>query len=223
MSQAHREQPDDPQQPRRDKARDPNAPPRKISEIVADLCNGDAEDRLSLEDLLFAFEVRAFGFLVLVFALPNGIPAPIAPGLSAILGAPLLLLGLQMVFGFNYPWFPPSWRRRSFRRADVARLLRPALPKLQWIERYLKPRIQLIAGWRARYLIGAIVLWNAFLLSLPVPFGNLIPAWAIILTALGQIERDGVLVIAGGVMSILATAWVWFLIDIGVELIQKLF
>lgn len=197
--------------------------PRKISDIIAELCNGDGEDRISLEDLLLTFEVRAFGFLVLVFALPNGIPAPIAPGLSAILSAPLLLLGLQMVLGFNYPWFPPSWRRRSFRRGDVARLLRPALPRVQMLERYLKPRVQIIAGWRARYLIGAIVLWNAFLLSLPIPFGNLIPAWAIILTALGQLERDGVLVIAGSVASLLATAWVWFLIDIGLELIDKLF
>lgn len=210
-------------EPREQAQQESTETPRKISEIIADLCNGHAEDRITLEDLLLAFEVRAFGFLVLVFALPNGIPAPIAPGLSAILGAPLLLLGIQMVFGFNYPWFPPSWRRRSFRRADVAKLLRPAIPRVQKLERYLKPRIQIIAGWRARYLIGAIVLWNAFLLSLPVPFGNLIPAWAIILTALGQLERDGALVIAGGIASLLATAWVWFLIDVGLELIDKLF
>lgn len=219
MSQPHRQTPPRREPPPHDTAE----APRKISEIVADLCNGDPNDRITLEDLLFAFEIRAFGFLVLVFALPNGIPAPIAPGLSAILGAPLLLLGAQMVFGFNYPWFPPSWRRRSFRRADVAKLLRPTIPVLQKLERYIKPRIQIIAGWRARYLIGAIVLWNAFLLSLPIPFGNLIPAWAIILTALGQLERDGALVLAGGIASLLATAWVWFLVDVGLELIKKLF
>src|SRR3546814_15104447 len=68
----------------------------------------------------------ACGFLLLVFALPNGFPAPIAPGLSAILGAPLLLLSGQMVLGFDHPWCPKSWLRRSFRRADVARMLRPA-------------------------------------------------------------------------------------------------
>lgn len=196
---------------------------RPVSEIVGELCQGEADDRISLEDLLLAFELRAFGLLILVFALPNGIPAPIAPGLSAILGAPLLLLGGQLVLGFHLPWFPKSWRARSFRRADVARLLRPAIPLITRIERYLRPRIPAATGWQTRRLLGALVLWNAFLLSLPVPFGNLIPAWAIILVALGQIERDGVLVLAGAVATVLATGWVWFLIDVGLALIDRIF
>ncbi|HEX6956347.1 MAG TPA: exopolysaccharide biosynthesis protein [Ferrovibrio sp.] len=196
---------------------------RKISEIVADLCNGDPEDRVSLHDLLHAFEIRAFGLLVLVFALPNGVPAPIAPGLSAILGAPLLWLGAQMLLGFEHPWFPRSWLQRSFRRADVARALRRAIPVIERIERFIKPRVQLIAGFRARRLIGALVLWNAFLLALPIPFGNLVPAWAIILTAVGQLERDGVMVASGFVTTLLGTAWVWFLITVGLDIIQKLF
>lgn len=200
-----------------------NGQERPVSEIVGELCQGDAEDRITLEDLLLAFELRAFGLLVLVFALPNGVPAPIAPGLSAVLGAPLLLIGGQMVLGFHSPWFPRSWRARGFRRADVARLLRPALPWIVRVERYIRPRLPVMTGWAARRLIGGIVLWNAFLLSLPVPFGNLIPAWAIILTALGQVERDGNLVLAGAVASLLATAWVWFLIDIGLALLDRIF
>lgn len=196
--------------------------PRRIAEIVAEICDGDPDDRITLHELLDLFEVRAFGFLVLVFALPNGIPAPIAPGLSAILGAPLLLLSGQMVLGFDHPWFPKPWLRRSFRRADVARMLRPAIPRLQKIEKYLKPRMERIAGWRARRLIGAIVLWNALLLSLPIPFGNLIPAWAIILAALGQIERDGMLVLSSIVASVLATGWVGLLVFGGLEIIRKL-
>lgn len=215
----HDPPPDDPQ------AGDPQADhprPRRIAEIVADICNGDPEDRVSLHSLLHAFEVRAFGFLILVFALPNGIPAPIAPGLSAVMGAPLLLLSAQLVWGLDHPWFPKSWLARSFRRADVARMLRPTIPWLEKIERYLKPRMERIAGWRARRLIGAIVLWNALLLSLPIPFGNLIPAWAIILAALGQIERDGVLVLASMVTSLLATAWVATLIIGGAKIVGNL-
>jgi hypothetical protein len=196
--------------------------PRRIAEIVADICDGNPEDRISLHELLDLFEVRAFGFLVLVFALPNGIPAPIAPGLSAILGAPLLLLSGQMVLGFQHPWFPQKWLKRSFRRADVARMLRPAIPWLQKIEKYLKPRLERIAGWRARRPIGAIVLWNAVLLSLPIPFGNLIPAWAIILAALGQIERDGLLVLGSLAVSVLATGWVGLLLFGGLEIVRKL-
>lgn len=197
--------------------------PRKVSEIIAALCAGDPEDRITLHDLIHAFGLRAFGLAILVFALPNGIPAPIAPGLSAVLGAPLLLLAAQMLFGLDHPWFPQSWGERSYRRADVAKLLRPAIPVLEKIERYVKPRYARLTGQRGRRLIGGIVLWNAFLLSLPIPFGNLLPAWAIILAAFGQIERDGILVTASLGASVVATGWVWFLVDASVSILQWIF
>lgn len=197
--------------------------PRKVSEIIAALCAGDPEDRITLHDLIHAFGLRAFGLAILVFALPNGIPAPIAPGLSAVLGAPLLLLAAQMLFGLDHPWFPQSWGERSYRRADVAKLLRPAIPVLERIERYVKPRHARLTGQRGRRLIGGIVLWNALLLSLPIPFGNLLPAWAIILAAFGQVERDGVLVIASLGASVVATGWVWFLVDASVSILQWIF
>ena len=196
---------------------------RKVSEIIAALCAGDPEDRIKLHDLIHAFGLRAFGLAILVFALPNGIPAPIAPGLSAVLGAPLLLLAAQMLFGLDHPWFPKSWGEHSYRRADVAKLLRPAIPVLERIERYVKPRYVHLTGRRGRRLIGGIVLWNALLLSLPIPFGNLLPAWAIILAAFGQVERDGVLVIASLAASVVATGWVWFLVDTSISVLQWIF
>jgi hypothetical protein len=198
--------------------------PEKVSEIVAAICDGWEDDRISLDELLRAFGERSFGFLILVFALPNGIPAPIAPGLSAILGAPLLLLSVQMVLGFKTPWFPASWRARSFARRDVAKLLRPALPYIVKIERFIRPRFtHLAAGPLSGRLIGGLILWNAVLLSLPIPFGNLIPAWAIILAALGQVERDGALVVAAAASSVVATAWVWFLVDVGLAILDRIF
>jgi hypothetical protein len=196
---------------------------RKVSEIVAALCDGWEDDRITLDELLLAFGLRSFGFLILVFALPNGIPAPIAPGLSAILGMPLLLLSAQMLLGFDTPWFPASWRARSFRRAEVAKLLRPALRYIIWMERFIKPRLMHLSGRMASRLIGALILWNAVLLSLPIPFGNLIPAWAIILAAVGQVERDGALIVAAIVTSVIGAGWVWFLLDVGLTILERIF
>lgn len=195
----------------------------KVSDIVAELCDGWDDDRITLDDLLKSFGTRGFGLLILVFALPNGIPAPIAPGLSAVLGAPLLLFSLQMLCGFETPWFPKKWRDRGFRRGDVAKLLRPALPVILRIERYVRPRLTHLTGRGASRLIGLMILWNAALLSLPIPFGNLIPAWAIILAALGQVERDGMLVIGAAATSVVATGWVWFLLDVGLAIIDRIF
>lgn len=200
-----------------------NGSHRPISGVVNDLCEGDPQAEMTLHDLLDAFSERAFGFLILVFALPNGIPAPIAPGLSAVLGLPLILLAAQMMIGLPHPWMPPSWLRRKLKREQVARMLRPAVPVLQKIERYIRPRLHLLTQADASRLLGALLLWNALLLSLPIPFGNLLPAWAIILLALGEMARDGMLVLAGLVMSLLAGFWVGFLLWGGTALIEKIF
>ena len=60
------------------------------------------------------------------------------------------------------------------------------------------------------------------ILALPIIFGNLLPAWAIILLALGLIEEDGVAVLIGSVVGILAVAWNLFLVLGGVVLVETL-
>jgi hypothetical protein len=47
------------------------------------------------------------------------------------------------------------------------------------------------------YVIGLICLLLAIVLTLPVPLGNMLPALAISLLALGVLERDGLWVLAG--------------------------
>jgi len=47
------------------------------------------------------------------------------------------------------------------------------------------------------YLVGLVCLVLAVVLVLPVPLGNMLPALAISLLALGVLERDGVWILAG--------------------------
>lgn len=197
--------------------------PHSVSHIVAALCDGPPDDMLSVRDLLHAFGERASGLLILVFALPNGIPAPLAPGMSAILGLPLLLLSGQMLLGYREPWIPASWGARRFRRSQIAAALRPSLPYLRWLEQWIRPRFTFFARRNAVRLLGALMLWNALVLSLPIPLANLLPAWALILGALGQIERDGALVMVSGLVGLAGTIWAGFLIWGGASLLEKLF
>ncbi|MCS6920569.1 MAG: exopolysaccharide biosynthesis protein [Elioraea sp.] len=44
-------------------------------------------------------------------------------------------------------------------------------------------------------------------LALPIPLGNLPPAWAIILLGLALAVRDGALMLAGAALGVLALAW----------------
>ena len=60
-------------------------------------------ERIFLSDVLDALGERALTTLMLVFALPNALPAP--PGTSAVLGLPLLCLSAQLTTG-RPPWLP---------------------------------------------------------------------------------------------------------------------
>jgi hypothetical protein len=57
----------------------------------------------------------------------------------------------------------------------------------------------LLVNHRAERGLGAFCLLLAAILALPIPFGNMLPALAITLIALGVLERDGLWVLIGTV------------------------
>ena len=67
-------------------------------------------------------------------------------------------------------------------------------------------------------MLAVLILVLAVILALPLPAGNLLPAWAIALLALGLMERDGRLVAIGIVASVVALAWIAALLVAGEQL-----
>lgn len=179
-----------------------------LSAMLQALAADDSRDRIAVGDLLAALGDRALAALLFVFAVPNVLPVP--PGTSAILGAPLVFLAAQLAFGLR-PWLPDLIARRTMQRADFAALVRRIGPWLARAERLLRPRATALTQPPTEYLIGLVCLLMAVVLVLPVPLGNMLPALAISLLALGILERDGLWVVAG-----LATAAVAAVVVSGV-------
>ncbi|WP_246727840.1 exopolysaccharide biosynthesis protein [Chelativorans sp. Marseille-P2723] len=167
---------------------------RKISEILYSLAEDTSRERISVGDLLSAMGDRAFGPLMLLFALPNVLPMP--PGASGILGVPLIILAAQLMLG-RKPWLPRVIAGRSMMRAEFVTMLQRAGPWLSKAERLLKPRLTILVTPPAEYVIGAICLILAIILALPIPLGNMLPAFAICLFSFAILERDGIWIIAG--------------------------
>ena len=172
------------------------APGRRLplSAVLRQLAAEPGRERVSVQDLFAALGDRALAALLFVFAVPNLIPSP--PGLSTILGVPLLFLSTQLLLG-RKAWLPVLVARRSMARADFEGLLSRVLPWLERAEKLLKPRFSGLALPPMEYLVGLVCLTLAVILVLPIPLGNIPPAFAIALMALGILERDGVWVLAG--------------------------
>ena len=160
---------------------------------------------MSFGDIVDAFAARAFGPLIVLFAAPNMLPVAL-PGISAVLGAPLILLTAQLAIGMRRPWLPEVLRRRSLARDDFARLVARIAPRLQRIERMVRPRFLPVTGALGKRLIGVAGLVLAILVFLPVPFGNGVPGLALVLMAVGLLGRDGLTVIAGAAVGVLGLA-----------------
>lgn len=169
-------------------------PTSRLSDALRDLARDETRDRISLGDLMAYLSARAFGPMMVVFALPNILPTP--PGTSAILGLPLVFLTFQMLIGTR-PWFPAFLARRSLARVDFARIVLPILPRVERVERLLRPRLDAISSALGQRLIGLACLCLAILLALPIPLGNTAPAIALTLIGLGLAERDGIWILLG--------------------------
>jgi hypothetical protein len=181
-------------------ARQPRQATRRTSQLLRDFVASQIEPRVSIGALRDALDDRGFGVLLFVFAFPNLLPHNI-PLVSAVLGLPLVLLAAQLTYGRHKPWFPSWLADRSFPRLGFTAIVMHALPYLERAERLLKPRLTGLLTWTGERLIGVALLVLAIALTLPIPFGNLLPALAIAIVGLALVEKDGVAVLVGLVIG----------------------
>ena len=174
---------------------------RKLFQILSGIAADPARERVSVGDLLTAMEDRAFGALMLVFALPNLLPMP--PGISGILGVPLVLLTAQLMLG-QRPWLPKVIAKMSMLRVDFSAVLDRAGPWLARVEKLLRPRLGLLVHPPAEYAIGVACLLLTVILILPIPLGNILPALAICMFSFGLLDKDGLWAVVGAITTIVS-------------------
>ncbi len=163
------------------------------------------EDHLTLGQLLQVFGDEGLLLLTILLTLVFLIPVSI-PGVSTVFGAAILLVGISRV-SRRPLWLPAKLRARNLPAAR----LRPALDGgLHWVRRLEK----ISRPYRLRGLVeGALPeLFNnlafilaALLLMAPfgfVPFSNTLPGLALLLYAIGMIQRDGTAIVLGHLANI---------------------
>ncbi|HZW15631.1 MAG TPA: exopolysaccharide biosynthesis protein [Brevundimonas sp.] len=188
---------------------------RLFSQVLEDIGVKD-DPKLYLGELVNAFGERGFGALMLFFGLMN-IAIGIIPGTTTILGAPLLLMGVQLVTRQDQLWLPKWALRRWIDREAYRNGLDSVLPRLRKMERLSKPRLSIMTSEVSEVLIGIATFLLAFILVLPIWGGNLIPALIISTFGFGLMQRDGLaILIAWSAIALICLAalviwlaWTW--------------
>ena len=165
-----------------------------LSQMLKNLCDEPREE-VTLGEIVRSFGRRALGALLFVFAVPNLLPLP--PGSSTILGAPLMLLAPQLAVGVRGTWLPKRLRDRPIKTGEIKLLLVRFIPTLEKVERASRPRLTFFFGPVGDRVIGVVCTLLAFVLILPIPLGNLLPAFTIGALALALFQRDGVIALVG--------------------------
>jgi hypothetical protein len=91
-------------------------------------------------------------------------------------------------------------------RASFEAVLRRSLPYLERAEAVLRPRLTPLLSWTGERLIGLALLVLTVVLTLPIPFGNWLPAFSIAIVGLALAEKDGIAVNALWPRTAIATA-----------------
>lgn len=165
----------------------------RTTDLLAAAVAAHDGDTIRLEELMAQLQRRAFGFLLLLIAIPNFIPVPL--GMGGITGTLAALLGLQMLVGLERPWLPRWLKQRALKRSSLQHFLERIAPITRWLEKLCKPRLERLTTHPLTIASGLMMILLGVLLILPIPFTNYVFGVMLLAFALALIERDGGLLI----------------------------
>jgi hypothetical protein len=179
---------------------------------AADALTGE---RVPLSHLAAVHGPAAQGTLLVLLAAPCLLPMP---GVGSVLGIGLALLALTMWRGQQATGLPKRVADVHLSDAWARRVLGLLADFYGLAGRWARSRLTGIAEPGPRSWIAAKAGLMAVLIVLPIPFGNVLPALALMLLGLGLVFRDGAAVLLSAAIATTAVlytgglgmaAWLW--------------
>ncbi|MEM7056064.1 MAG: exopolysaccharide biosynthesis protein [Pseudomonadota bacterium] len=181
-----------------------------ISDRLLALATAASGEHVTLGWVLDELHGRAFGLFLLILALPCCIP--FLYGIPQIVSLPLVFVAAQIVMGRNAPWLPQKLRQRQVSTAGLAALATRAKPWLTRVEALSRPRLGFLTRRPVSQIVGLALLLFSASIMVPLPGTNTVPGFAVVLVSMGLLQRDGILVVVGGVIG---TVWIATLVFAG--------
>lgn len=193
------------------------------SDVLEGVVKDYTTDLVSLNDIKNSLHERGFGLLMVLFSFPIAIPLPYPPGMTAIVGIPLVLFSLQMMLGFDSPWLPKWLGNKSIKRSTLAMMIEKSAPYLRKVERFLHPRLIFTTSRTGERIVGFFCFLCAVSVALPIPMGNAIPSAGILLMSLGLLSKDGLMIFLGIAIGLLGIFISGLVVVFGIEAAKMLF
>jgi hypothetical protein len=186
-----------------------------IVQRLRDAAAAIQDERVSMRAMAQAHGPETQGTLLLLLAMPCLLPVP---GVGTVLGLGMAALVVAMWRGHCAPCLPQRVAELELPRQWAQRVLVGLATAYALAGRHARTRLSHLASSGRGSATALAVGLMAAVVVMPIPFGNLLPAVALVFIGLGPVFRDGVAVILGLVMSgvalvattgMLLMAWVW--------------
>jgi hypothetical protein len=185
--------------------------PQRLRDAAAALTG----ERVALAHMADAHGPAVQGTLLVLLAAPCVLPVA---GVGTVLGIGIALTALQLWRGQACELLSGRVARLEMPLPWARRVLTLLAGFYGLAERHTRQRLTALTLTPPRSWLALIVATMALLIVLPIPFGNVLPAASLILLGLGLVFRDGLAVLLGVGMAVLALlftlalvllAWHW--------------
>lgn len=187
---------------RRDKNGRPLHEKPSIADFMDSLPDKVEGDSLSVRELLQLLRRRSLLLTLAVLTAPNMLPFINALGITHVTGILMFFFTAQMIMGRESPWLPGRLLCYELQKKDLEKVCRRGAPYVSWMEKFIKPRFPAAVSAHLLPLYGLLLFTLTFILMLPLPFVNVLPAVLMMLILLALIQMDGVLALIGAILGI---------------------
>ncbi|MEQ1601552.1 MAG: exopolysaccharide biosynthesis protein [Methylophilaceae bacterium] len=153
---------------------------------------------LSLGEVLASLDKAAFALIALILVLPFMQPIPVGP-FSVLGGFTFAALGWQMWRGSAAPELPDKICQVVMSAKIWGLLVKVCLKVVGFCRLFTRPRyIFLVTGVLGQKIGGFVFMASGLLMAIPfgvLPFNNTLPGLAILFYCVGELEKDGLMVV----------------------------
>ena len=181
--------------------------PKNLSQMLEKLEeNTTHKHAVSVQNMLEAIGRRSFGPILLLAGLIPASPLSGIPGLPSTAGIMAFIVIIQLLIGREYFWLPQWLLNREIARPQFDKVICWLKVPARWLDRFIYPRWGALTHGPAVYgvaILCACIAMMMFPLEF-IPFANTISGTALALFGLALTVHDGLLVVIGAAVFILA-------------------
>ncbi len=190
----------------------------KTSVTIAELKKDLPEKGLSLKEFLDKIGDKGKYILIIILTAPFIIPVSI-PGSSTPFGLLIILIELSNLINREL-YLPNKVAQYQLSYSNILKIFETLEKVMGYVEKIVKPRLTIVTTnivFLRLKSVFIMLLSFLLLLPLPIPFTDFVPAVGILMLSISTLEKDGLLMIAGYLMTLIAVGYFISVGSLGIE------